>query len=107
MKKAEEESSTPNAQECYYLILQVISQAIKDYEHYKYKTREEDIAIFDSANSFLFDDAYMFYWGDDEINLDYLCSLINIEISWLRNKIVEKLEVEMNTDGVVSPKWRY
>jgi hypothetical protein len=98
---------TPNVQECHYLILQVINQAIKDYEHFRNKTREDDKAIFESANAFLFDNNYTFDWGDHEVNLEYLCSIINIEIEWLRNKIVEKLEVVMLTDGRVVPKRRF
>jgi len=107
MNHNNEEDGTPNIQECHYLILQVINQAIKDYEHYKGKPRDEDKAIFHSANAFLFDDEYFFHWGDQEINLDYLCSIISIEIEWLRNKIIEKLEIEMLTNGIVIPKRRY
>jgi hypothetical protein len=107
MTKDRKEYDPPNIQECHYLILQVINQAIKDYEHYRNKTREDDKAIFESARAFLFDDDYCFDWGDHQVNLDYLCSLIDIEIGWLRNKIVEKLEVQMLPDGRIVPKRRY
>jgi hypothetical protein len=101
------ENIAPNFQECEYLILQVINQAIKDYEHYRNRTKEEDKEIFESARDFLFEDSYYFYWGDQQVNLSYLCSLIDIDINWLRNKIIERLEIKMNSSGIVLPKRRF
>lgn len=98
----------PNIQECKFIILQMIYQAIKDYEHFRYKTKQEEQLIFQTAQHFLFDDEYNINWGDHEVNLEALCSIIETDVNWLRNKIAIRLDTKfLPISGVVVQEKRY
>jgi len=97
----------PDSQECKIIILHVIHQAIKDYQHFRHKIRPEEIEVYESASNFLFDDEYMFDWGTDVVNLRMLCEHVHMDIDWLRNQVVKKIDLTFNDDGTIVPERRY
>jgi hypothetical protein len=98
----------PDIQECKLIILQMIGQAIKDYEYYRDKEKPEDKEIFDSAKGLLFKDSYFIDWGDEVLNLRKLCEVIDIDIDWLRNQVVKKLDIAWDANlGVLIPERIY
>jgi len=97
----------PDLQECKIVILHVINQAIKDYQHFREKDKLEDIEIYESAKGFLFDDEYVFAWGEEDINLRRLCDAIELDLDWLRNQVVKRFDLKFNLDGTIIPDRRY
>lgn len=98
----------PDLQECKLIILHVIKQAIKDYEHYREKQGgEEEQFIYETARDFLFDDDYMVQWGDTEMCLRQFCDILDIDIDWLRNKVVQKFDIKFLKDGRIVPKRKF
>ena len=101
---------TPDEEETRFLILRVIEQAVKDYEFYRDKTKEEDRFIYETARDFIFDDSYMMQWGPDETDVitpEQLCEAAGIEIAYLRNKVAKKLSPKLQKDGTFVPDKRY
>lgn len=101
------ELDDPDEQECKIIILRTINQAIKDYEFYKDKKGEEEEEIFWTAKGFLFEDSYMIFWGDYLVNLRVLCDYADINVDWVRNLIVKKLDLKFNIDGTLVPDRTY
>ena len=98
--------TTPELDECRNILLQVIKQAMDDIHSFKDKIKPEQVEIFQSAYSFLFDDEHYIQWGDIELNLEQICEIINLDIDWIRQKLSHQIEVELKKDGVVAPKRR-
>lgn len=99
-----EESIAPDEQECRIIILQVILQAVKDYEYFRNKTDPEDLEIFYTAEGFIFDDNYVVDWGGIDMNLAKFCDYIDVDIDWVRNQIIKKLDLEWRpTQGILIP----
>jgi len=72
-----------------YLIYKIVEQAIRDYlSLYNAKTLADKFD-YQTAVSFLFDDNYTINWADEEKNLEDLLDIINIDISWIRYKVVK------------------
>lgn len=101
-------SSLPDEQECRIIILNMISQAVKDYESFKAKTGEDEKEIFDTANQFLFNDKYMIDWGGEDFNLAKFCDYLNIDIEWIRNQVVKKLDLNWKpVEGILIPSQEF
>lgn len=99
--------AAPNQEQVHYLILKIIEQAVKDYEFYKDKTKEEDIFIYETARDFIFDDAYLVQWGDEELSPAQLCDIVEIEIAYLRKQVASRLDPKLQSDGTFVPDKRY
>lgn len=92
----------PKLDECKALLLHVIKQAVDDYQSFQNKTRDDHKEIWTTASGFIFDNEYYIQWGEQEINLEFICELINLEIDWVRNRISQQLEVKLKPDGIVT-----
>lgn len=97
----------PKLDECKSLLLHVVKQAVDDYQSYKDKTRDDHREIWVTASGFIFDDDYYINWGDRQLNLEQICDFIGLEVSWVRNKISQQLEVKLKSDGLVAPARRF
>lgn len=97
----------PDLQECKLIFLHLINQAVKDYEHFRNKTGEEDRFNFETAEGFLFDPAYTIQWGDLEVSLEDFCMVLDMDPNWFRNKITKKLDLEFQEHGVLTPTRRF
>lgn len=106
-KDVKVDRTAPDIQECRLIILHTINQAVKDYENFREKTKPEDREIFETADGFLFDDNYLVDWGDRPVGLRKLCDHIEIDLDWLRNQIVKRLDIEFLPDGTVVPDRMY
>jgi len=82
-----EESSLPNIDECRYLILKIIEQAVRDYISLDGSDVLAEQALFATAEGFLFDDDYQIHWGDEEKTLCDLLDFLDIDIDWFRERV--------------------
>ena len=85
------ENYTPNMEECRFLILKVIEQAVRDFVSFADSKEPELIEVCKEARSFLFDDDYYINWGDREFCLSEMLDLVDVDIEWFRTKTREKL----------------
>lgn len=93
----------PFFDECKSLLLHVVKQAVDDYQSYRFKTREDHQEIWISASGFLFDNDHYIQWGEQEMNLEQICDVLSLEVSWVRSRIAQQIEVKMKPDGVLAP----
>jgi hypothetical protein len=79
----------PEEDECRKIILEVIKQAVRDYQNLANTKDTKEKEIFEETIDFLFDDEYYFFWGDKEIKLKDLLEIIGIDLIYFREKILE------------------
>lgn len=70
----------------------MIEQAIRDYFNLSRSIVPIEVQYFESAAGFLFDDDYLFRWGDYEISLENVLDYLHIDIDWFRSKLLVVLE---------------
>jgi hypothetical protein len=85
------EDYTPDDEECKFLLLKVIEQAVRDFISFADSTEPELVEICLEARSFLFDDDYYIDWGEQELNLATIMDILDIDIEWFRSKTRQKL----------------
>lgn len=86
--------------ECKYLILKVVEQAIKDYLRLEKSVLPNEEKYYQKACQFLFDDEYYIQYGNSEKNLEELLDLVDIDISWLRRKVVKLKDEYVQQDEI-------
>lgn len=82
---------TPDIEECKFLLLKIIEQAVRDYVSFADSTEPELIEICQEARDFIFQDDYYIDWGERELNLQIIMDILDIDIEWFRKKTREKL----------------
>lgn len=96
----ESEEYTLNYEECCFLLLKVVEQAIRDYSLLEYSNLPYKDFYWQTARDFLFDDDYFLDWGDLKLNLGRICEILNyseksfLDIDWVRRKTKERYERE-------------
>lgn len=86
---------TPNIQECKFLFLKMIDQAIRDIIIFDKSSAEEEKIIAQEARDFLFDEEYTIKWGDLYLSLENILDILDIEVEYFRQKIQQRLEEEI------------
>lgn len=81
--------SLPHIDECRYLILKIIEQAVRDYLSLQQSNAPIERHYYETACQFLFDDDYRIDYGEEEKSLNDLLDIIGIESEWLREKVVQ------------------
>ena len=79
---------TPNLDECRLLIFKIIEQAVRDYFGLSKSNIPIEQEYYQTACEFLFDNNYFISYGDTEQNLESLLQILNIDLQWFREKIV-------------------
>ncbi len=82
----------PNRDQCRYLILKVLEQAVRDYVSLGDSDISFDTMAWEEAAAFLFDDSYHLVWGDWELTTEQLLELVDLDISWVREQTTKRLE---------------
>jgi hypothetical protein len=88
----------PDEEQCRFLILKVLEQAMRDYVSFYDSIIHKEIAFWESAEAFLFDDEYYILWGNLELTIEELLDLVNLDIIWVREQAKKKLK-ERNNNG--------
>jgi hypothetical protein len=94
----------PAPDECNILFLHLIRQSIEDFKQLKDKSKEEFKEAFLTASGFMFDDDYYIDWGDKKINLESICTHLNLDIEWVRRQILQQVKVKLQQGVVVAVK---
>ena len=78
---------TPNMEECRFLVLKVVEQAVRDYISLFGSNSNSEKTLWDTAKGFIFDDEYRIMWGDKETSTEDLLHYVDIDISYLRERV--------------------
>lgn len=79
----------PHIDECRYLILKIIEQAVRDYLSLQYSNAPIEQSYYDTACQFLFDDGYTIDYGETEKTLNDLLDVLGLELDWFRERVVK------------------
>jgi hypothetical protein len=89
-----------NIQESKFLLYKVLEQAVRDYTSINIRDYNNGQLIWDDARAFIFDEDYTIDWGDLVLSLDDICSLLEVDIDWFRDKAKERYSrVRRTYDG--------
>lgn len=88
------EQTLPEIDECKKLILEVLKQAVRDYQNFSTAISGKDKEIFEETKDFIFDDEYRFFWGDKEVSLKDILDILSIDIDYFREKII-KMDIKV------------
>jgi hypothetical protein len=81
------EEIRPQEDECRYLLLKMIEQAIRDYVNLGHSLIPVEKQHHETAKGFLFDDSYLIEYGEFEVGLSDILDVLGIEIEWFRERI--------------------
>lgn len=93
---------TPNDQECRFLLLKVVEQAINDYVSLEGSEIPYADLLWETARDFIFDDKYWIYWGDMELSLEDILDILEVNINWVRETAThryQKRKHDKSTNG--------
>ena len=88
-------SNLPQIDECRYLILKIIDQAVRDYLSLENSSAPIDQFYYDSACQFLFDDTYAIDYGGVDKTLKDLLDILDINSQWFRERVVKLKDKKM------------
>jgi len=90
-------NDTPNIEECRFIVLKVIEQAVRDYIGlFNQQDTETKKEFWETARDFIYDESYVFFWGDNEITSSEFLEYVNLDIDYLRRKTTEQFKKEHN-----------
>jgi hypothetical protein len=84
-----------NIEECKYLLLKIVEQAVRDYCSLQWADVPYRDFHWHTAKDFLFDDEYYIQWGELELSLDMIGEVIDLDVDWVRRKAKERLELSI------------
>jgi hypothetical protein len=100
------DDNTLDYEECCYLLLKVVEQAIRDYCQLEWSNIPYRKWHWETAKDFIFEDDYFIQWGSEELTLGNICEILssseksNIDLDWIRRKSQEKyLEEKKKRNG--------
>ena len=93
-------SYEPYPEQCRYLMLKVIDQAIRDYCLLVDSELPNERVAWETARAFIYDDYYI-EWGTWNISAEEFLAILDIDILWFREQVTRKFN---NRDGVENGK---
>jgi hypothetical protein len=88
----EDWQTLPNLDECRFLILKIIEQAVRDFISLEGSTAPIEQFGYETAVDFLFKDDYEINWGDTTITFCDLLDFLDVDIEWFREKVLQAKE---------------
>lgn len=85
------ENYIPDIEECRFLLLKVVEQAVRDFVSFADSTEPELIEVCKEAKDFIFDDEYHIDWGGRQVNLQVIMDILDLDLEWFRKKTRQKL----------------
>jgi len=82
----------PDIEECRFLILKVVEQAVRDYLSLFGSNLPNDIATWETAVGFIFDEDYKIMWGNLELSQEDLLGIVDIDVKWFRERMLERFK---------------
>ena len=86
--KIEVDLTLPAEDDCRYLLLKVVEQAVRDFIN----LRSDNLSLSeqtakDTASGLLFSDSYEIDWGGISLNLERILALWDLEVDWFRDRV--------------------
>jgi hypothetical protein len=78
----------PTPDECKYLILKVIEQAVRDYLSLEKTNTPIEKLYYETACEFLFDDDYIVEFGGANKTLRDFLDILDISLDWFRERVM-------------------
>lgn len=88
----------PNIEECRFLFMKVIEQAVRDYCALYNAVLPAEVALWETAKGFLFEDIYIILWGEQEMNFEDILDVLDVDIDWFREQTIKKFNIRRNND---------
>ena len=85
------EDYLPNIEECRFILIKIIEQAVRDLVAFKDAEELDLIEIHKEAEDFIFKNDYFILWGNEELNLQMILDILDIDIDWFRDRTRKKL----------------
>ena len=82
----------PDPEQSRFLLLKVMEQAIRDDISLADSESPAEQLLWEEAEGYLFNDEYKISWGDLEVNLDDILTMIDMDISWVRKEVRRKFK---------------
>jgi hypothetical protein len=82
----------PDSDQCRYLVLKVLEQAVRDYVSLSESEIPNEQATWEEAKGFLYDDEYHLVWGTLELTTEQFLDLVDLDISWVREQTMKKFK---------------
>lgn len=89
----------PYVDECRILLLKIIEQAVRDFLCLDTALSQTDQYDYETACQFLFDDNYYINFGGQDRSLSEIVDILDIDLIWLRRKIVQKKDQKVRKQG--------
>ena len=82
------EKYLPHIDECRYVILKMIEQAVRDFLGLKQSVAPIEQEYYHTASEFLFGDNYYVDWGGVDRSLEDFLDILGLDLLWFRSRIV-------------------
>lgn len=82
----------PNEEQCRFLMLKVLEQAIRDYISLFNSDLSNEQTLWELARDFLFDNTYRINWGDWTLSTEEFLDIVDLNIIWVREQTIKKFE---------------
>lgn len=92
------EDFRPDPEESRFLLLKVIEQSVRDYISLYNSESPGEQVLWEEARGYLFNDNYKIQWGDLEIGLEDVLTILDMDISWVRKEIKRKFKTKHGHD---------
>jgi len=74
----------PDGEECRFLLLKVVEQAVRDYLSLARAVFTNEIEIWHEAKEFIYDNSYLINWGDMVLSLEDILDILDLDASYFR-----------------------
>lgn len=99
-KKLPETDDCPQLDECRYLILKLIEQAVRDYLSLEHSSAPIERYYYETACEFIFNSDYVIDYGGRDKTLQDLLDIMDIDIHWFRERVI-RLKDKKTREGRV------
>jgi hypothetical protein len=87
-KKLPANNLFPQLDECRYLIIKIVEQAVRDFISLGNSSAPIERNYYETACEFLFDNEYKIDYGGKERSLQDLLDILDIDVQWFRERVV-------------------
>jgi hypothetical protein len=89
----------PNVEECRFLLMKVIEQAVRDYCALYDAELPAEKTLWESSRDFIFDDEYVIDWGGKDMRFEDVLDVLDLDIHWFREQTQKKFKARLKENG--------
>lgn len=99
-KKLPETDQSPPLDECRYLILKIIEQAVRDYLSLGQSIAPIEQYYYETACEFIFNDTYTIDYGGKDKTLQDLLDIVDISLPWFRQRVIRLKDQKIRQERI-------